>query len=252
METALTKASPLTSKLGYWSKLAQAGDSSTTAPGFLSAVASRSAAATAVSSVPHFSKGNRTFERRGELLRGLTDQIGFRHAREQRLQRLDAARLGDAAGDPVDVLEGGQRLLRRIGIGGLGIIDEGNGAHARHLLHAVGKAGEALHGGGDDLRLDTQARGPRHRPCRRSASCGGHAARAWRARSISASTLPLRLSRKIPSGAVMPSSRSRTHGDLAEVGARRAGSSLRWRPSIRHRRRRARCCPAPASRRCGP
>ena len=56
-ETALTKASPLTSKFGYWSKLAQAGESSTTAPGRFPARASRMAAATAFSSVPHFSTG---------------------------------------------------------------------------------------------------------------------------------------------------------------------------------------------------
>ncbi len=62
-------------------------------------------------------------------IRGLADQIGFApRGRNSGLQRLDAARLRDAAGDPVDVLEGGQRLLRRIGIGGLGVVDEGDAA----------------------------------------------------------------------------------------------------------------------------
>ncbi len=52
-------------------------------------------------------------------------------------KRFDAAGLRLAAGDPENVVEAGQRLRRRIGIGGLGIVDEQNGAAPADFLHAV-------------------------------------------------------------------------------------------------------------------
>ena len=81
----------------------------------------------------------------GELFRGLTDEVGPRQCGKQRAQRLDATCLRDAASDPEDVLEGGQRLFGSIRVGGLEIVDEGNRSGASHLLHAMRKAGEALH-----------------------------------------------------------------------------------------------------------
>jgi hypothetical protein len=56
----------------------------------------------------------------------LSDEISARHAAEQRLQGFDTARFRNAACNPVDRVEGRQGLLGRIGIGGLGIIDEGD------------------------------------------------------------------------------------------------------------------------------
>src|SRR5438552_1695833 len=52
--TSLRKWSPRTSKFGYWSKEAQAGESSTTGSRAASLPASAAAAVTALSRVPHF------------------------------------------------------------------------------------------------------------------------------------------------------------------------------------------------------
>ncbi len=58
-------------------------------------------------------------ERPGELVARSADQIGLGDAREQRPQRLDAARLGFAAEDPEDVVETQQRFFGRVGVGRL-------------------------------------------------------------------------------------------------------------------------------------
>src|SRR5688572_3676928 len=60
----------------------------------------------------------------GELFRSGADEVGLADLREVRLQRLDAAFLRLAAEDPEDAVEGLQRLLGGIRVGGLGIVDE--------------------------------------------------------------------------------------------------------------------------------
>ena len=81
-------------------------------------------------------------ERCGEFIRRLADQVGLADAREEFSQALDAAGLRFAAGDPKNVGKTGERLGRRIGIGGLGIVDEENGPAAADFLHPMGEARE--------------------------------------------------------------------------------------------------------------
>ena len=101
-------------------------------------------------------------ERRGELVGRLADQVGLGDAREVVAQAVDAALLRLPAGDPVDRVEGGQRARRGVGVGGLGIVDEEHRAAPADHLHAVGEAGEALHGGEDDAAVEAERarRGP--------------------------------------------------------------------------------------------
>ena len=84
---------------------------------------------------------------RGEILRGLADEIGLLNLREILGQRLDAACLGYAARDPENAVIGGKGAGRRIRIGGLAVIDETHTALVcrilAHLLHAVRETGEA-------------------------------------------------------------------------------------------------------------
>ena len=71
-------------------------------------------------------------------------------------QRFDAAGLRLAAGDPENIAEAGQRLRRRIGIGGLGIVDEQNGAAAADFLHAMREPGKRAQPGLDRRRLKAE------------------------------------------------------------------------------------------------
>ncbi len=136
--TRARKASPRASKSANWSKLAQAGESSTVSPGSASAAARP----TAVARSPQTACGVSPSVAR-ELLRRLADQIGLGDPAEMRAQRLDAAGLGPAAGDPADALEADQRLFGGVGVRRLGVVDEGHAARDADALHAVGEAGEA-------------------------------------------------------------------------------------------------------------
>src|SRR4051794_4093466 len=79
-----------------------------------------------------------------ELLRRGADEIGSGDAGKVMLERFDAASLGDAAGDPVDAVEGGERLRGGVRVGRLGVIDERDGPDAADFLHAVSKSGKAV------------------------------------------------------------------------------------------------------------
>jgi hypothetical protein len=81
-------------------------------------------------------------ERGRKLGGGFADQIGFGNAIVERLQAGNAAFLGQAAGDPEDLVIARQRRRRSLGIGGLGIIDEHHAALAANRLHAVLEAGK--------------------------------------------------------------------------------------------------------------
>jgi hypothetical protein len=65
-------------------------------------------------------------ERGGKLRCRLADQIGLGNPAIERLQRRYPAFLRQATGDPVDPLVAGQRRRCSFGIGGLGIVDEGD------------------------------------------------------------------------------------------------------------------------------
>jgi hypothetical protein len=92
----------------------------------------------------------------GEGLGRLADQVGAGDARKERAQRLDAAGLGPAAGDPADPLEGGERAGRRLGVGRLGVVDDADAAPGRHGLGAVRQAGEGGEAGLDRLRGEAE------------------------------------------------------------------------------------------------
>src|SRR5215470_3904090 len=83
--------------------------------------------------------GHAPFELGSEVGRGLTDQVGLAHAREEARERRNAPGLGLAAGDPENVGEAGQRLRGGIRVGGLGIVDEQHAVLAADLFHAVGE-----------------------------------------------------------------------------------------------------------------
>src|ERR1019366_7698759 len=74
-------------------------------------------------------------ERSRKLFGSFTDQIRFADARKEAPQRLDAAGLWLAAGDPEYVAEASERLGRRIGVGCFGIVDEEHGAAPADFLH---------------------------------------------------------------------------------------------------------------------
>src|SRR5437764_2888162 len=84
--------------------------------------------------------GDAAVERRRELLGRLSDQVRLADAREIFRERADAARFGPAAGDPKNIREACERAGRRIGVGGLGIVDEEDRAAAADLLHSVREA----------------------------------------------------------------------------------------------------------------
>ena len=87
-------------------------------------------------------------------------------------ERRDAARLGNAAGNPVDRVEGSQRLCRRIGIGGFRVVDEGHIARAGRFPACGAQGPESSSCRASDLgNAQAQAPAPRHRPCRHSANC---------------------------------------------------------------------------------
>ena len=184
--TAASKASPRSSKLSNWSKLAQAGASSTTSP----SSASASAAATAASSVPATTCGV-VAERRGEVLRRLADQVGLGDPREERPQRLDAALLRPAAGDPADALEGERAPSRRRRR--WSPCESLTMRTPRQVATSWLRCGEA--GVARERRLDLprrRARGcaPRHRRRRRSGGCARPAASPSARRSIEATCRP--------------------------------------------------------------
>ena len=82
---------------------------------------------------------------------------------EQRRERADAALFGAAAEDPIDIVEAQQRLFRRIGVGGLRIVDVEDFAAVADLLHPVREAGEGLQTLLDKLKLETVCAERRHR-----------------------------------------------------------------------------------------
>ncbi len=121
--TSAAKRSPRASKPVNWSKLAQAGDSSTT--GARSARGGgegggHGGVERAGDRVRHAVRG----EGRGERRRVAADQQRAGDAREQRRQRLDAAFLGDAAGDPDHALVAAERARGGVGVGRLAVVDE--------------------------------------------------------------------------------------------------------------------------------
>src|SRR5947209_17684825 len=87
---------------------------------------------------------NTAFERAGEVVRSGADEIGTGNAREKRTQRFNAALFRFSAGDPIDRLKGGKRLLRGIRVGGFRIVDEENAAAAADLFHAMRQTGKWL------------------------------------------------------------------------------------------------------------
>src|SRR5262249_31404260 len=105
--------------------------------------------------------GGDTRQRVRELIGGLTGPIGLAGSREKSAQAFDAARLRPPSRDPENVVETGQRLGRRIGVGGFGIIDEKYGAAPTHLLHPVRQSWKR-----SQSRLD-------RRPIKAERECGG-------------------------------------------------------------------------------
>ena len=99
----------------------------------------------------------------GERFGRLADQIGLGHLGEERPQRLDAALLGPAAEDPIDVVEAQQRLFGGIGIGRLGIVDVEHFAAPADLLQPVREAGESPQALLDELKLESMRAQRRHR-----------------------------------------------------------------------------------------
>ena len=81
-------------------------------------------------------------ERRGEHRRVAADQQRAGDAREERRQRLDAAFLGQAAGDPDQPVVAGQRTRGGVGVGRLAVVDEGDAVDRAQALLAVRQAGE--------------------------------------------------------------------------------------------------------------
>ena len=80
-------------------------------------------------------------------------------------QRLDAALLRLAAGDPVDRVEGGERLRRRVGIGRLGIVDEEHAACAGRGPPCGARGPESSPWPRGWCRRRGRAPSPRPRPC---------------------------------------------------------------------------------------
>ena len=105
-------------------------------------------------------------ERCGEFLRRLADQIRLAQAREEIAQRFDAAGFCPAAGDPENIAEAGERLRGRIGIGGLGIIDEEHRTAPADFFHAMREPGKRA-----KPRLDRRRRKAERQ--RRSRRAGG-------------------------------------------------------------------------------
>ena len=117
----------------------------------------RAAASIAASSVPAALERNRAGERAREFVRRLADQVGLGDAREQGPERLDAARLRPAAENPVDVVKRQQRLLGRVGVGRLRVVDEQHPAQPADLFHAMRKPGKGGEGAGDRARARRRA-----------------------------------------------------------------------------------------------
>src|SRR5438876_11694990 len=76
--------------------------------------------------------------------RGLADQEGVSNAGEKRAQRLDAACLGHATGDPVDRVVADERPRRCVSIRRLAVVDVSDAVYGRDQLLAVREAGKAL------------------------------------------------------------------------------------------------------------
>jgi hypothetical protein len=87
---------------------------------------------------------NDTLKRTGEIVCRGADEVCGGDAREERTQGLDAALFALAARNPVNWLEGRQRLLRRVCIGRFRIIDEENTSAPADFFHAMWQAGKAL------------------------------------------------------------------------------------------------------------
>ena len=83
-------------------------------------------------------------ERPGKFVSCRADAISLADFREVGCQRLDAAFLRLAAENPENTVEGLQRLLGGIRIGGLRIVDEEGVADAADLLHAMRQTGEEM------------------------------------------------------------------------------------------------------------
>ena len=95
--------------------------------------------------------------------------------------------------NPVDVVEGLERLLGRIRVGGLGIVDEEHVARAADLLHAVRRDRESCAGRELD-RLRSKRREParRRRPQRHSAHCASPRSEPMPVRSATGAGTPSR------------------------------------------------------------
>jgi hypothetical protein len=100
-------------------------------------------------------------ELRGKGVGRLADEIGAGDVGEEGLKPRKAPRLRPAPRDPINVGEACECLAGGVGIGGLGVVDEQHGAAPRHLLHAVGKAGEGLQALGDGSGVEPLRPGQR-------------------------------------------------------------------------------------------
>ena len=95
-------------------------------------------------------------ERAGEFVRRRADQIGLGDAGKIFFEAVDAALFRLAAGDPVDRVEGRERLRRRVGVGSLRIVDEEHGAAPADDLHPMRETGKALHRREDDAAVEAE------------------------------------------------------------------------------------------------
>ena len=86
------------------------------------------------------------------MQRVAADQQGAGDAREGWRERVDAALLGLAAGNPDQAVVAGQRSGGSIGVGGLAVVDEGYTGNGGDALLAVRQAGEGCERGRDDVR----------------------------------------------------------------------------------------------------
>ena len=192
------KRSPRASKFGNWSKEAQAGDSSTTAPGTRSCRARR-APRRGGGKIAAARERHRRAERRREILGRLADQEGVADAREIRASALAMPpSFGQAAEDPVDRVVAGERLGGRVGVGGLAVVDVAHAVDRRDQLLAMREAGKGADGRAPTAsRLD--AEGARSRvsgrgvlPVMRPRQASASGADRARARAVAVSSIRCR------------------------------------------------------------
>ena len=175
--TSASKASPRSSKLANWSKLAQAGASSTVSPASASASAARHRRLQRPGD--HV---RRLAERRGEVLRRLADQVGLGDPPEQRPQRLDAALLRPArrrssgcARSCASAFSAASALVALL------VVDDAHAPPGGDQLAAVRRGRDSSPAPPRSAAARARGCAPRHRRRRRSGGCARPAASACRA-----------------------------------------------------------------------